>query len=470
MTGHGPLVVVAEDEEDIRRLISLQLRSRGYRVVECRDGGAAVDACRQPGVDLAIVDVDMPVLDGFAVLRTIRAEPALDGLPVILLTAHALEGGVVTSLDLGAQDYLRKPFEADELRARIDAAVRLRRRTEELVEAVTQQKRAAEALLASEANSQQRFRDFLDHSGSIAFLKDLGGRYLFVNRGFAELTGAHPADLVGTTVGDHFDSDAADRHRAADLAIITTGEPQWFEEASGDQTYLAVKFPVHDADGTMYGIGGILTDITARKRAEQLLDEANAQLAWRAFHDELTGLANRALLADRLDHALRRAGRAGTEVGLLFLDLDHFKAVNDSFGHGAGDRLLVEIARRLRDVVRPGDTVARMGGDEFIVLLEDFNSAADVARIMNRLGAAVREPFVLDGHTITTTVSIGLAIAHDQTADTLLRAADTALYRAKDRGRNRYEIFGPDLPSPDLLGVGRSPSGPTSAPDRRTSY
>jgi len=415
-------IVIADDDEDIRRLLRLLLRDTAYSIVECTDGRSALEACRRGDVDLALLDIEMPHLDGFGVLAAIRADRTLDGLPVILLTAHALPGGVVKGLDLGAHDYLRKPFDGNELRARVAAAVKLRRRTAELTEA------------------RQRFSDFLDHTDALAFLKDLDGRYLFVNRRFADVVGGPAGSWIGRTAGDHLPPAFADAQRRID-AGVAAGEVSVTEETLRDRTYLTVKFPVRRPDGTVYGIGGILTDITARKQIDEKLRAMHDELAWRAYHDELTGLPNRALLADRLAEALRPAGRGEPEVALLFIDLDRFKVVNDSLGHACGDELLVEMAGRLRDAVRPSDTVVRMGGDEFVVLVEGMTRSEDLAGLVDRVRDAIAQPVLLAGQPITVTASIGIALADGHTADALLRDADTALYRAKDRGRNRFEIF-----------------------------
>jgi diguanylate cyclase (GGDEF)-like protein len=162
-----------------------------------------------------------------------------------------------------------------------------------------------------------------------------------------------------------------------------------------------------------------------------------------AMHDSLTGLPNRALLLDRLEQALARAARSGAGVGVLFCDLDAFKAVNDSLGHAAGDELLVAVARRLVGSVRPGDTAARFGGDEFVFLLEGI-SDDDVGGAAQRILDSFEKPFTVRDRDVFVNASIGIAIGHDE-ADDLLHNADLALYRAKEKGRGRYELFQPEI-------------------------
>ncbi|HST61489.1 MAG TPA: EAL domain-containing protein [Longimicrobium sp.] len=192
-------------------------------------------------------------------------------------------------------------------------------------------------------------------------------------------------------------------------------------------------------DGRPVRIAGSLSDITEQKVAEELL-------LHHALHDVLTGLPNRSLLIDRLNIALRRTARSGGSVGVLFMDLDGFKVVNDSLGHATGDRLLDAVARRLEGCLRPSDTVARMGGDEFTVLLEDLRDAAEARAVAERVHEALREAFVLDGRPVFTTASVGIAVgAAGATPESLLRDADTAMYRAKSQGRARCEVFDPTM-------------------------
>ena len=184
--------------------------------------------------------------------------------------------------------------------------------------------------------------------------------------------------------------------------------------------------------------GLVLTcrDISERKAFEE-------QLAHQAFHDALTGLPNRALFTERLQHALARTRRRQTPLGVIFLDLDNFKVVNDSLGHDAGDRLLVAVAERLAACVRPGDTVARLGGDEFTVLLEDLTDEGEIAGVAERITEVLRAPITVGGREVFTTGSLGIVVYDGDyaTPDELVRDADTAMYQAKTSGKAHCVVF-----------------------------
>ncbi len=194
--------------------------------------------------------------------------------------------------------------------------------------------------------------------------------------------------------------------------------------------------PLRDAAGEVTGYLAIAADITARKAAE-------AKIEFLAYRDVLTGLPNRQLLLDRFGQALAHAERTRSKVALLFLDLDNFKTINDSLGHAAGDTLLREIAQRLGECVRETDTISRQGGDEFLIVLSNLSGTDVIPSVLLKMRERLQTPFVVDGHELTTSASIGVALYPDdgRDFDTLLKKADTAMYRAKDAGRNHYRFF-----------------------------
>jgi diguanylate cyclase (GGDEF)-like protein len=221
---------------------------------------------------------------------------------------------------------------------------------------------------------------------------------------------------------DHFQIEKRYRHAA--------GHAVW--------TLLSVAI-VRDGQGGPLYIVGQAQDISARKELE-------ARLTHQAFHDSLTGLPNRALLHDRIEHALERSRRNGETIAVMFMDLDGFKSVNDSWGHATGDQLLIAIGQRLRGWVRAGDTVARLGGDEFTILLEDIHTLEEATQIADRIIAGLETPIALDGRSLRVHASLGIAFNRpaEIPPDDLLRNADVALYRAKHAGGSQYTIYDED--------------------------
>ena len=259
-----------------------------------------------------------------------------------------------------------------------------------------------------------------------------------VNPAFTDITGYSAADVVGRSPrmlssGQH---DHAFYERMWN-AIESVG--QWQGEIVNRRKN-GVTYPewltitrVLDADGTVTHYVGVFSDITERKASE-------SRVRYLSEHDFLTGLPNRFLFQDRVSQAIVHCVRHGGRLAVLFLDLDRFKAVNDSFGHEIGDRLLKEVAERLRGCVRAVDTVCRQGGDEFVILVEAIDHAEDAAHVAEKLIERIAEPYEFDGHKASVSASIGIALYPEDGRDmqTLIRAADTAMYQSKEHGRNTY--------------------------------
>jgi len=337
-----------------------------------------------------------------------------------------------------------------------------------------------EALRRSEERNA-RLLAFMNRSPSLMFIKDLEGRYLYVNERFAQAFGLESKDIISHTDFELFSAELATQFRANDTKVVAKGVGIEVEETApyGDgfsHTSIVHKFPLFDSRGHITAVGGIATDITERKRLEEELKQKNVQLAkalqaeaalrdrqehlnFIATHDPLTGLPNRALLHERTGHAIAVARRSGHLLALLFIDLDRFKTVNDSLGHAAGDKVLREVATRLSRCLREVDMIARHGGDEFVVLLEDVEKEEEVEQVAARMQEALVEPLEIEGQQISVTGSIGVALypRDGDAASTLLRKADVAMYRAKDLGRKTVQFYVGDLdlkaPSIGLDGI-----------------
>ncbi len=307
---------------------------------------------------------------------------------------------------------------------------------------------------------------------------------IYVNRSFELMTGYSAEELLGHNCrllqGSDRDQPALDEVRAAireerDCEVLLRNYRK-----DGTLFWNELRLsPVHDERGQLVNFVGVQNDVTERKQAEEELQrahdeledrvrqrtarlaEANAQLqreiaerreleeqlTHQAFHDPLTGLPNRTLFLDHLDLALERAGRREGEVAVLFMDLDDFKVINDSLGHEVGDQVLLAVAERLENSMLAEETLARFGGDEFTVLLEDVASPSDAARVAERIEEALRAPFVLRGRDRFVTTSVGIALGGqgEERPGDLLRNADLAMYQAKAKGKNRHAVFEPGM-------------------------
>lgn len=310
------------------------------------------------------------------------------------------------------------------------------------VQDITERRATVEALASAHdalRASQQRFAALVERSTDIICIIDEQGCIAYHSPAAERLLGYPPGSWLGTpfTAVVHPDDQAALNEIFRRLVLepslmpltevrVTTAEGEW--------RHVEISATNRLADPAVRGIVANVRDVTERA-------EAATRLAWQAFHDSLTGLPNRALLTDRLGHAVERARRVGDLTALLFLDLDRFKLVNDSMGHEAGDLLLVEVAARLEAAVRAGDSVARLGGDEFVILVESVSETAEVSALAQRIGEVVAAPIPLPQGMVTVTASIGIAYDSGRGPEHLLRDADTALYRAKEKGRNRYHVF-----------------------------
>jgi diguanylate cyclase (GGDEF)-like protein/PAS domain S-box-containing protein len=304
-------------------------------------------------------------------------------------------------------------------------------------------------ILARKEEEQLRFQaKLLEAVGQSIIATDLEGKVIYWNRGAQDLYGWSSEEALGRSLRDLTVSEEA-LEKAEEVGSELRAGRTWSGETllrrkdGSHVPVLGTATPLFDDRGNLVGMIGVSTDISERKALE-------AELERRASYDPLTGLPNRHTFIDRLGMALQRTkrGKAGRKVGVLFMDLDGFKNVNDSLGHEAGDRLLVALAERLKNRLRPEDVLARFGGDEFAVLLEEAADASEVIRVAQRIAEALREPFTVNDHQVNLSTSVGITLGSAHTNDDpegMLRQADAAMYQGKEQGPGRYAVFDPAM-------------------------
>jgi diguanylate cyclase (GGDEF)-like protein/PAS domain S-box-containing protein len=303
--------------------------------------------------------------------------------------------------------------------------------------------RARKRAEAAARESEERYRTLFQRNQAGVFRTSIAGVILDCNDAFARILGfGARGECIGKSMLHHYHDLW---QRTALLQKIRasgalTDEEIALKRVDGSPAWILANSLLIAKDGEPESLEGTVIDITQRKNAER-------QIVYQAYHDALTGLPNRMLLYDRLSQALSLARRDDLGVAVLFLDLDQFKLVNDTLGHAAGDRLLIEIARRLQQSVRASDTVARVGGDEFTLLLRNVEEGADAARMAQKVLEAIARPIEIEGQRLYLTTSIGISLfpADGEQAEALLTGADIAMYRAKELGRNGFQMCTPAM-------------------------
>jgi diguanylate cyclase (GGDEF)-like protein/PAS domain S-box-containing protein len=391
----------------------------------------ALQRLQSGGISIILLDLFLPDSQGIETFDALlRAAPRV---PILILSGLADEGAAEQACQRGANDYLFKGHLGG-----YSLPLTLRR---VIVHSSSEKAWFLEA---------ERARVTLDSIGDAVLSTDIAGNVSYLNRVAENLTGWSREEGTGRPLAEIFKIiDGITRQPAPDpmahaiQANATVGLTMNCVLIRRDGQESAIEdsaAPIRDRDGELIGAVSVFRDVNA-SRARAL------KMSHLAQHDSLTDLPNRALLTQRLIQAIALASRHGRQLAVLFLDLDHFKKINDTLGHAIGDKLLQSVGERLGSCIRKSDTVSRQGGDEFVVLLSEVGGEADATRCAEKLITAVGATHPVDGNDINIGSSIGISIYPDdgQDASTLLKAADTAMYSAKGRGRNRYQLFDRDL-------------------------
>jgi diguanylate cyclase (GGDEF)-like protein/PAS domain S-box-containing protein len=382
-------------------------------------------------LDAILLDLSLPDTQGIETFDRLYA--VAPNVPILVLTAQQDEAAAKVAVQRGAQDYL--------LKDRWDAYL-----LPKVLRSMIERAANTEALF----DEKERAQVTLNSIGDAVMSADFSGRVTFLNVVAERLTGWSREGAAGRPLEEVFHLiDGVTRERVSDPMRRAIKENKTvgltpncilvrrdgFEAAIEDSAA-----PIHDRHGQITGAVIVFHDVSAAR-------ELSLRMSHLAQHDSLTDLPNRVLLNDRLSQAMAIAQRGKTRLGLLYLDVDRFKTINDSLGHTIGDRLLQSVALRLPACVRHADTVSRLGGDEFVILLSQLTQSQDAAVIAEKILSSLSVPYEIEEHTLYATVSIGVVTFPDDgpDADTLLKNADFAMYQAKESGRNCYQFFKPEM-------------------------
>jgi diguanylate cyclase (GGDEF)-like protein/PAS domain S-box-containing protein len=428
-------LVVVDDDEAFRMSLCDLLESQGYPPpVSCAGARDLISLLMEAPYDLVLLDLCMPDLSGLDVLRMLR-QAKLE-VAVVVVSGDRVMESVIGALRLGANDYVRKPYAPEMLLHTIETV--LRRHDLE---------KSHRQMAAQLERSERMHRFLVNTSPDLIFTLDEQHNFSFVSERVGQLVGCGAEELEGQSfLSIVFDEDL-ERTRYM-LDRVARGECSTeLRFVSRDQScyrHFDVKLiPVEFSElspfsgkGRQCGVYVLARDISEKKLADD-------HLAYLAYHDVLTGLPNRALFRDRVGLAMVQAKRSGMKAATMFIDLDRFKLANDTFGHQQGDELLKEVARRLQDSLRETDTLARIGGDEFMVLLPGIRSSEDAARVAAKLVGDMARPYLISNNEVFLTASIGISIWPEDGDDieTLMRHADLAMYHVKSSGKNNFGFF-----------------------------
>lgn len=465
-------VLIADDMQSNRYLLKTLLERNGYRVSAACNGLEALAAARRELPDVIVSDVQMPEMDGFALCRAWTQDAALKAIPFIFYSAtYSRPQDEKFGLALGAVRYVIKPQDPQPFLGELKNALHECTQRDALPpiapldetafrglhESALSRKVEDKIAQLAAANrrlreSEERFRALSELSADWYWEQDENLRITAVSPGITKSTGKPSEQFLGKKRWESDNVGVSEAEWAAHKATLEARRPFYdfeygLKDADGRIHYLSVSGePVFDDVGKFTGYRGIAKDITQRKVAEDALRNALVDLAHQANYDALTGLPNRNLLLDRMQQALS-SRRNLRPIAVAYIDLDNFKNVNDSLGHGVGDLLLQQVAERLQSTLRNGDTVARVGGDEFVLVFTDLVNEEIIFRAMQRIVKKIGEPLTIDGRELNITCSAGISIypQNGQDVDTLLKNADTAMYRAKDHGRNNFQFFTPEM-------------------------
>jgi diguanylate cyclase (GGDEF)-like protein/PAS domain S-box-containing protein len=438
-------ILVVDDEARARASLKEMLRLSGYEVTLAEGGVEAIERLDNQHFDLMLLDLNMPDLDGHRVMEYLSSRQI--DCEVIVVSGETTFDHATQALRRGAHDFLRKPYAPDELLRAVSNALDRRRLKQE-----------NQSMLKRLEESETLHKFIVNNSPDMIYLLDQEGRFAFVNERVESLLGYRQEDVLGEhfstiifdddvnqanyTFNERRTGDRATRSAELRLRCKDSDNLRYFESRSVPIELSSIGiYSVDDKNQKEFiGTYGVARDITERKQAEELIK-------YQLYHDLLTNLPNRSLFRDRLNMAMAQSKRTGKKLAILYLDMDRFKVINDSLGHFVGDELLQAVAQRLRNELREADTLARVGGDEFNLLIPEINDAHDARNLAEKILRIAAQPFVLKNEEIFISFSIGISIypTDGDTKDALIKNADIAMYKVKSAGKNGYAFYAENM-------------------------
>lgn len=434
-------LLVGDDEPRLLSSLCSILRAEGFEVDTAINGAAVCQQAQLSCYELILLNIRMPGKDGFDVLSWLKSTNR--ETPVVMISGFSDYRTIRRAFRLGARDYLLKPYDVDELIRVVGDTILAQR-----------QDRRPGALQQADLRANEFFEQALDHLPDLVFSLDRHKRINYLNNRAEQLLGTPKRELMGQPFAHLVHTDDLNKVPLLfdeDGGRAPVGQEVTLRTRGGEVTGLTceitvVSVPESTTSASVSGSDpsesvrflGSARDITQRKQTLALME-------FRASHDALTGLPNRTLFLDRLALAASQASRNGQKLAVFFIDLNDFKAVNDTHGHRVGDELLQQVAAGLKQCLREGDTLARYGGDEFTVMLPSIDVKQDAATVAHKLLKSLDTPFLLDdaGVRLSVGTSIGIALFPDDgiDAESLLERADQAMYGIKQAGKNDFQFY-----------------------------
>ncbi|MEW7985802.1 MAG: EAL domain-containing protein [Candidatus Thiodiazotropha sp.] len=434
-------ILIADDEPRARASLKEILRFTGYETTLAECGSEAIDLLNTGTFDLILLDLNMPDLHGHKVMEHIDAYQL--NCDIIVVSGETTFDHATMALRKGAQDFLRKPFAPDEL-LRSVANVLERRQLKASNQSIQLRLQESESLHKFIVNNSPDMIYLLDHEGRFAFINERVKSLLGYDQ--KEIIGEHFSKLIHTddierahfTFNERRVGERATRSAELKLSSKNNNGSRFFDSGTVPVELSSIGIYTTNDDKTKSFIGtyGVARDISERKQAEELIK-------YQLYHDLLTNLPNRSLFRDRLNMAMAQSKRSGKKLAIMYLDMDRFKIINDSLGHYVGDELLKMVGQRLRSELREADTLARVGGDEFNLLIPEINDIQDARNLAEKILRLTLEPFIIKNEEIFISFSIGISIypSDGDTKDSLIKHADIAMYKVKNAGKNGYAFY-----------------------------